>query len=234
MLFVLLGLAAGVLTTVAGLGGGVALVVLLSLVHGPHVALTTTAPALLVGNVHRLVQHWRALDRSIAGWFVVGAVPGAVLGGLLSARLPETAVAWIIVGVTAFALARGAGLVTWTPRPSMFLPFAFGAGTVAGSSGAGVIVAPVLVAGGLTGEALVATGSAAAIALHVGRISGYGMAGLFGGDTLAGSALLALGIVGGNVIGGRVRTKLGDERCMKLTHVVAVLCVVGAIASALR
>lgn len=225
----LAGLGAGALSTVAGMGGGILLVVALSLLLGPHAALATTAPALLVGNLHRLWIYRRALDRRIAGVFVAGALPGALVGGLLSAHLPERGIAWILLGVTAFALARAAGLFAWKPPPRAYFPVALGAGVLAAGSGAGVLVSPVLVAGGLGGEALIATGSAAAATMHVGRIAGYGLAGLFGGAALAVSLALGAGILGGNAAGRRLRDRLGDAWCMRITYVVLVVSVLGAL-----
>src|SRR5688572_1452872 len=60
-LVVLLGIAAGFLTTVAGMGGGLLLVTALAVVWGPHVALPVTSLALLVGNLHRLALYRRHL-----------------------------------------------------------------------------------------------------------------------------------------------------------------------------
>ncbi|MDQ3036796.1 MAG: sulfite exporter TauE/SafE family protein [Myxococcota bacterium] len=228
------GLGAGALSTVSGMGGGILLVVALSLALGPHAALATTAPALLAGNLHRLWLYRPALDRRIAGIFVIGALPGALIGGLLSAGLPERALSWILLGVTGFALGRAVGLFQWKPPAHAYLPVAFGAGVLAASSGAGILVSPMLVAGGLTGEALIATGAAAAAVMHVGRIGGYGLAGLFGGAALGVSLFLGAGILAGNGVGRRLRDRLGEARCMRVTYAVLVASVLGAIAGITR
>ena len=49
----LLGILAGILTTLAGLGGGMLLVLALSLTSSPVTELAATAPALSLGNLHR-------------------------------------------------------------------------------------------------------------------------------------------------------------------------------------
>lgn len=226
---VVAGLGAGALSTVAGMGGGILLVVGLSLALGPHAALATTAPALLAGNLHRLWLYRHALDRRIAAIFVAGALPGALIGGLVSAGLPERALQWILLAVTGFALGRAMGLFEWKPPARAYLPVAFGAGMLAASSGAGILVSPMLVAGGLTGEALIATGSAAASVMHVGRIAGYGLAGLFGGAALGVSFVLGAGILTGNATGRRVRDRIGDAWCMRVTYAVLVVSVLGAL-----
>lgn len=212
------GVLAGALTTIAAMGGGIFLVAVLSAVLGPHAALASTAPALLVGNVHRAWSFRHALDRDVARAFLVGAVPGAALGGAVSAELPPSVLGWAIVLVTAFALARTAGLFEVRVPPAFWSPFAFGAGAVAATSGAGIVVAPALVAGGLSGEALVATSASAAVAMHVGRVLGYGAGGLMGEAELGASAVLAAAILVGNVVGRRLRHRLGAQKCAQITR----------------
>ncbi|UJR81312.1 putative membrane transporter protein [Sandaracinus amylolyticus] len=229
IVLVLGGIGAGALSTMAGMGGGVLLVVTMSLALGPHAALATTAPALLAGNLHRTWLYRHAVDRGVALTFLIGALPGALVGGLVSARMPDTAIEVLLVIVTAFALARAAGKLEWKPSARAYLPFAFGAGMVAAGSGAGILVSPILVAGGLAGEALIATSSVVAATMHVGRIAGYGVAGLFGGAALVVSLLLGGGILAGNVLGGRVRARIGEAWCMRLTHLVLVVSLIAAV-----
>lgn len=224
------GLLAGALSTVTGMGGGISLVAVLSIVMGPHVALATTAPALLVGNIHRTTRHRHAIDRVVAKQFALGALPGALLGGFLSVAIPELALSVVLVLVTLLALGRSYGRFELTPRAGWVVPVAFGAGTVAATSGAGVMVAPLLVAGGLTGEALVATASFIAIVLHVGRLAGYGLSGLLGGAALTTSVVLAVFLVSGNLLGERLRAHLGKDGCEKATRITLVASFVLAVA----
>lgn len=229
-----LGVLAGALTTVAAMGGGIFLVAVLSAVLGPHVALASTAPALLVGNAERAWSFRRALDPEVTRAFLFGAVPGAAIGGAFSAELPAEALAWAIVAVTAFALARTAGHFQIAVRPAMWTPFAFGAGAVAATSGAGIVVAPALVAGGLTGEALIATSAAAAVAMHVGRVIGYGAGGILGEGELGASVALAASILLGNRVGRRLRDHLGPERCARVTQVTLVVSLLAGLLAVLR
>jgi uncharacterized protein len=213
-----LGIFGGALTTVAAMGGGIAMVALLSLLVGPHSALATTAPALLVGNVHRAYVYRRELDRKTCAAFALGALPGSALGALYVGAL---APAWLnaaLIVVTLFALARSRGLVTVEPPTWAWTPFAFAAGLIAAGSGAGVLVAPALVAGGLTEGALLATSSVIAVTMHLGRITGYGLSGLYQSAELLHSLALALGIVTGNAVGSKLRTWLGREGTDRATQ----------------
>src|SRR4051812_29179882 len=123
---VVLGLLAGVLTTLAGQGGGLFLLLGCSLLLGPHAALAITAPALLIGNLHRAVLFRRFIDRRVAGLMIAGALPGAFVGGLLAGVVPGWALQVFLVALTAVAIARALKWLSfdvprWALGPSGFV-----------------------------------------------------------------------------------------------------------------
>jgi uncharacterized protein len=226
-LLAFLGVVSGALTTMAGLGGGILLLLALSLVWGPTAALATTAPALLLSNLHRFWMFRRDLDRRVSFAFVAGALPGSVVGGALAARVPEVLLAWLMVGMTALAVTRALGLWKWQPRSSVLLPAGAGIGVLTGTSGgAGVLVAPLLMASGLTGQAYIATAALCAVAMHTGRVLAYGAGGLVTGETLVRTAVLTGALLLGNLAGKHLRLRLlDDKRAQRLemgTLIVAV------------
>jgi uncharacterized membrane protein YfcA len=201
-----LGLAAGALTTVAGLGGGQLLVLALAAILDPRLALVISAPALLVGNSHRTWMYRAHTDRRIGLAFAAGALPGSLVGGLVAVAMPSWALQVLLLVTTGLAVARAMKWYRLEPRATALAPAGFVIGAVcAASSGAGLLVAPILMATGLSGAAYVGTSAFCAVALHAGRIGGYALGGLFGGGTLASSAVLAAAILTGNLIGDRLR-----------------------------
>jgi uncharacterized protein len=234
MLLVVLGLAAGALTTVAGLGGGMLLLLVLSLLTDARTALALTAPALLLGNLHRLYLYRTRLDRRVAVAFAAGAVPGSLAGGLLTVGLPTWLLHGLMLGMTAAAVLRALGLgAAWRPGASVVGPAGLGIGAVAATSGgAGLLTAPLLLATGLTGEAYIATSSACAASMHLGRLSGYSAGGLVTGALLGQAAILGSAILAGNLIGDRLRGLVRPHASI-IEHVTLVACVTLAIAGAL-
>lgn len=222
-----LGVASGALTTVAGLGGGILLLLSLSLVWGPTAALATTAPALLLSNLHRLWMFRRDLNKRVSFSFVAGALPGSFVGGMLAARVPEAVLTWLLVVMTALAVTRALGLWKWEPRPSVLLPAGAGIGVLTGTSGgAGVLVAPLLLASGLTGSAYVATAALCAVAMHTGRVLAYGAGGLVTGETLWRTAILTGALLLGNYAGKRIRARLlDDKRAQRIEIGTLIVCV---------
>lgn len=226
-----LGVLAGALTTVAGLGGGMLLLLALSLVAGPAEALAITAPALLAGNLHRLVVHRREVDRRVAGAFALGALPGSIAGGALAVAMPPGALQMLLIAATALAVARALGLISFRPPAAALTPAGFGIGAAgATSGGAGLLVSPLLLSAGLTGTAYIATGAAAGVTMHLGRLVAYGAGGLVTRGSLLSSAALAAAILSGNLLGERARRRLDAERSRRIEVGVLVGCVALAVA----
>ncbi len=231
LLLLVLGVLAGGLTTVAGMGGGVMLVLALSLMSSPVEALALTSPALLVGNLHRLALGRRSIDRAVAVPFVLGALPGSLIGGLLAVAVPPALLQALLVLTTALALARALGWWSFRPRASALVPAGAAIGAAAATTGsAGVLVAPLMHASGLTGARYVATTAAAAVSMHIGRILGYGAGGHVTAATLSASVGLALAILAGNTLGERLRRHLSARTATHLELGVLLVCVALALA----
>jgi uncharacterized membrane protein YfcA len=226
-----LGLVAGVLTTISGQGGGLVLLLACSALVGPHVALALTSPALLLGNAHRGLLFRRSVDRGIAARMIAGAVPGAFAGGLVAGWLPGGALEVVLVVLTAVAVAKATGLLRFSVPSGALAPAGLGLGMITGTSGgAGILLAPVLLSAGLSGTSFVATASAIAVAMHVGRVVAYGVTGLLSAELVRPTLLLTCAIFAGNALGGRIRAGLGPRASVRLEYGVLVTCVLLSLA----
>ncbi|MEZ4361278.1 MAG: TSUP family transporter [Kofleriaceae bacterium] len=132
---VLIGVLAGILTTVTGVGGGMVALALLGVVMPQATALAITAAAFAVGNGHRALMYWRSVDRQVAGRFGVGLALGALGGALVVPSLPEWVLRGALVGVAGLALAQATRL-RWQRRGSNAKAGDAKAGTAALASGA--------------------------------------------------------------------------------------------------
>lgn len=234
-LLIVLGFIGGALSTVTGMGGGLLLVAVLGALHGPHSALAFTAPALLASNIHRSLMFRQHIEVRVAKAFALGAVPGAFLGGWLVPALPPWALSAVLVGATSATLARVLGLVSFRPRPATIRSGGFGIGVLAATAGgAGVLTGPLFLSAGLTGTVYVATVSVAAVSLHIGRVAGYGLGGLFDGAQVASIAVLAGALMAGNHAGKLLRRRLDARNELPLEIGALVVCTLLAVAGLLR
>jgi uncharacterized membrane protein YfcA len=237
LVLVALGLGAGALTSLAGQGGGLFLLVACSALYGPHAALTMTAPALVIGNLHRAWMYRRSIDRPIAVRMTIGGLPGALAGGLLAGALPESVFGFVLVAVTVLAIAKAVGVLRFSVPRAALAPAGFGIGAMTGTAGgAGVLLAPVLLSSGLTGAAYVGTSSLVAVVTHLGRMAAYGTVGFFSGpeagSTVGSAATLALAIFGGNAVVERMRSRISrhPKLVTGIEYVTLVACVALSVA----
>ncbi len=224
-MLLLLGAGAGLLTTTAGMGGGMLLLVGLSLSIGPAAALACTAPALLLGNLHRFTLYRRHIDRRVAVAFSAGALPGAALGGMLAGAVPRPVLGGLILASSVLAVARAVFHWRWRVGPRAMLPAGLVIGALtAATGGAGVLVAPLFLSAGLVGDVYIATIAASATVMHLGRIVGYGAVGLLDQAALGRALVLALAIPVGNILGKRLALR-DRVPAGVLEHATLVACV---------
>ena len=230
-LLVALGVLAGIVTTVAGLGGGVMLLLALSLVWDPRESLAVTAIALLIGNVHRVWLLWRQVSRPVVGAFAIGAVPGAIFGGLLAVAVPAWVVHVFMAVSTLLSIVHALSRSEWRPGPKAIAPLGLVIGVMTGAAGgAAVLTSPLFLAAGLAGESYIASLSASAVVMHVSRVFAYAIGGHVRTKTVAWAAVLALAILAGNLTGRKLRVFAQKLPQRSLEYATLVACVVLAIA----
>jgi len=222
----LLAIAAGMLTTIAGVGGGQVLLLGLAWMWDPRSALTVTGPALLIGNAHRLTLFRAHLQPRLVLPYVLGALPGSLLGGALAVQVPSSVLELAMIVMAGLAAAKV--LFGWklTAPPGALAPGGLVVGAVAATGGgAGLLGGPLLLSAGLTGRRYIAAGAAGALSMHIGRLTAYSAAGWVSLSTLGTGLALAVGIVTGNAIGKRLRGHINGETTRRIEVFAILLCV---------
>jgi len=176
-----------VLSAVAGFGGGVLLLPVFTALFGLRVAVPMLTLTQLSSNGSRAWLNRSELEWRLVGWFALGAVPLAVVGGIVLTRAPVGPLSRVLGG---FLVA----VVVWRrfnphPRkPSERTFAAVGATSGLGSAllgSVGPLTAPFFLAYGLTRGAYIGTEAASALTMHVTKIATYGV-----GDLLTARVLL--------------------------------------------
>ena len=219
-------LAASTLAAVAGFGGAAILLPVLVALFGPRDAIPILTIAQLVGNGSRVVINRDAVDRRIVGWFALGGIPAALIGGFLFAAAPLDALTRLI---GAFLLAS----VAWRhiqPRPFGALGprtftvigavFAF-ASALVGSIGP--LMAPFFLAAGLVKSAYIGTEAAATVVMHVAKLVAYGTAALLTAATVGIGLVMAPAMIVGSLVGKRIVDRLPERVFVAIIEVVLVV-----------
>lgn len=240
VLLVLAGIAAGALTTVASLGGGILVIAFMSLVWPPATVLGVTAPALFVGNASRVAMLFREVDWRTAARFAVTAVPAAFLSSLVAASLPADTLKIVVAAFLLLFVAHELGIGRGKGGGAASAPGEVGTrwlapvgGVIAGSvsglaGGAGFIASPFLLKLGLSPRALVATSAACMAIIHLTKGAGFAMAQVLTPALAPLSAALAAGIVAGNALGTRILDRMSRETFRKIL-VLAVALAAGQL-----
>jgi len=162
----------------------------------------------------------------IVGWFAIGAVPAALIGGFLFAAAPLDTLTRVI-GV--FLLAS----VAWRhlrPQPTGLLGertftiigavFAF-ASALVGS--VGPVMAPFFLRAGLVKGAYIGTEAAATVVMHVAKLVAYGTAALLTLFSVGVGLAMAPAMIAGSWIGKRIVDRLPERVFVAIIEVVLIV-----------
>ncbi|MBV1851358.1 sulfite exporter TauE/SafE family protein [Catellatospora tritici] len=221
--------ALAVLSAVAGFGGGVLLLPVFGALFGLRVAVPVLTLTQLSSNASRVWLNRRELRSSLVGWFAVGAVPCAVMGGLLLAHAPLGALKRLL-GVFLIVTVVWRRLRPRVGRPSARAFAWVGAASGLGSAllgSVGPLTAPFFLAYGLTRAAYIGTEAAAALTMHGAKLAGYGAGDLLTGRVLLLGAALTPATLAGAWVGRRIVDRVSERTFVRLVE--AGLLVAGSL-----
>lgn len=226
----LISLIAATLAAVTGFGGAAVLLPVLVSIFGIREAVPILTVAQLVGNGSRLWFNRRELDWRVVGWFSLGAVPFALLGGFLFAKAPLTALTRIL---GAFFIM----IVVWRHvrqgrvcHPT--LPAFAGIGAVASFLSAllgsvGPLMAPFFLAYGLVKGAYIGTEATCTVVMHVTKLLAYRQAAVLSPHAITVGLVLGPVMVAGSLAGKRIVDRLPERVFVWIIE--ATLLVFGAL-----
>jgi uncharacterized membrane protein YfcA len=231
--WILLGCAALVASTLAGVtgfGGAAVLLPVLVLVFGVRAAVPILTVAQLIGNGSRVWFNRTELNWKVVGWFALGGVPMALVGGLLFAKAPVPALTRLL---GAFLLL----VVVWRhlrPSRSKGFPVQAFAGIGGGASflsallgSVGPIMAPFFLAFGLVKGAYIGTEALSTVVMHMAKLVAYRQASVLPASAVwAGLALGPLMVLG-SFLGKRILDRLPERVFVALIEVVLVCAGLG-------
>lgn len=222
LLYLVVGLASGLVAGLFGLGGGVVLVpVLVTLGLPVAEAAGTSLVVVLVNASSGAFQHFRQGNVHVRRGLgmAAGALAGAPLGSFVADRLVEVALraAYLaLLVVTGLVLARRRGRA---PRPAGRLRYGWPHGLAIGAAGGflaglfgvggGIVLVPLQLALGV--EMLVAVGTSLFAMIATAGIA-LGSHVILGNVHWGWAGLLALGGLVGAPVGGHLAQRLGNRR----------------------
>jgi hypothetical protein len=218
------GLLAACVSAVAGIGVGLVLLPVLVLYLGIKSAIPILALALVAAATSRVAIYRREVDRRVAAWSILGALPSTAAGAYLFTLAPPVLLTRLL-GLLLLGILVGRRLhLRPLPmrRPVAFLPLGIAIGIVSGlASGVGPLLAPFYLSYGLRKGAYVGTVGAMALSMQLTKLAVFGGADLLTPRVLAyGLFLMPLTVLG---------TLLGKRLMLRISERVFVLLIEGVM-----
>jgi uncharacterized membrane protein YfcA len=226
LLVILSALAASLLAAVAGFGGSVILLPVLVWAVGVVDAVPILTLAQLIGNLSRVLINRHELHWTVIWRFALGAVPLAVIGGIIFAKTPAGLLVRLLgVFLILMVVYRH---TPWGRHYQMklggFVPLGAASGLISALLGTvGPLAAPFFLAYGLLKGAYIGTEAMTAVILHITKLGVYGGYSLIGARTLLiGLAIGAVMIVG-TLLGSRLLRRVPQHLFPYIIEVVLVV-----------
>ncbi len=230
-----LALAAGTLSGISGFGAGLMMSAYLLPVLGARIAVPVLAVAMVPTNFGRIWAFRRGLSLRRALPVLAGVLPGSLFGATAFAALSGP-MADLVVGVflvVTVPLRRALSGRAVMGHPAMLVAGGLVTGVLSGmTTGAGVLLIPLLLGAGLAGPALLATDAFVSGSMHVARCAGYAATGLLPLDLVILGLALGAATVPGSRLAAVIVEKLPPWRHVQILEglVIAVGLITAGLA----
>ena len=214
---------------IAGLGSAIILIPVLAFTVGIREAIPITAIAVGIQTWSRVWVNRSLIDKQVAGWFLLGAVPASVIGAMLFANLPAE---YLQKGLAVFLLAivvyRHTSLgARISIKPRWFTAVGMGQGFLSAIfGGAGPFGASFFLSYGLRRGAFVGTMASGMTGVNLVKIGVYSNYSLLDLNGLVIALLLGLIMVVGAYIGGLLINRLSDKIFVYIVELVMLVAAV--------
>lgn len=207
-------LAASVLTAVTGFGGAVIMLPVLVWTVGFENAIPVLTIAQLIGNLSRVVFNRHELNWHVIWRFSLGAVPTAIIGGIIFATAPAAALVRVLgVFLIVMVVYRHTG---WGKHQKMslrgFVPLGASSGMLSAVLGTvGPFAAPFFLSFGVIKGAYIGTEAMTAVIMHVTKLGVYGGYALISLNTLYIGLGIGVIMILGTFLGKRLLNRVPER-----------------------
>ncbi len=207
-------LVASILAAVAGFGGAVIMLPVLVWSVGIRDAIPILTIAQLIGNLSRVVLNKRELKWRVVWRFSLGAVPAAVIGGIIFATAPAAALVRLLgVFLILMVVYRH---TRWGKNARLslkgFVPLGAASGILSATLGTvGPFAAPFFLSYGLVKGAYIGTEAMTTVIMHITKLGIYGRYALVGVHTLQIGLAIGVVMILGTYLGKRLLDRVPER-----------------------
>lgn len=240
MELVVIGLAAmatAILSAMAGLGGGVILLVVVVQFFAPTVAIPVHGGIQLVANGSRAALLRKQVSWRPVLWSLVLLFPASVFGVKVATSVPDAATR-LVIGVFVLIVAWRPSLLKWRGGGELPDRVLVGVGAVSGFlnttvGASGPVTSPFFKAVTVSHVAFVATAAVAQVFAHLSKIVAFTLDDFVITDHVGVIAVGSLGVTAGSFVGTRMLDRVSEDRLNQLFKMVLTALAVRVIGQAL-
>jgi len=202
------------LAAVAGFGGAAVLLPILVLVFGVRDAIPILTVAQLIGNGSRVWFNRRELKLRVVGWFSLGGIPSALIGGMLFASAPlaylNRLLGLFLLLMVIYRHMNGSHFERMPLRG--FAPLGAVSSFLSALLGSvGPLMAPFFLSYGLVKGAYIGTEALATVVMHVTKLIAYGSTSLLTFDNIVVGVALGPIMVLGSFLGKKLVDQISES-----------------------
>ena len=205
---------AAMLAAVTGFGGAAVLLPMLVFVFGVREAVPILTVAQLIGNGSRVWFNRRELDWRVVGWFALGGVPMALVGGVLFAHAPLKALTRVLGAFLILIV-----VIRHMPKMKAFETPLRGFAIIGAASSflsallgsVGPLMAPFFLAYGLVKGAYIGTEALSTVVMHVAKLIAYRESAVLPVHAVVSGLALGPLMVAGSFAGKRVVDRIPER-----------------------
>ena len=217
---------AATLAAVAGFGGAAVLLPVLVASFGVRDAIPILTVAQLIGNGSRVWFNRHELQLPVVGWFALGAVPLAFVGGLLFAAAPLSPLTRLL-GLFLLLTVAWRHVRPGPPRRPPLRGFVLIGGLFSFLSAllgsVGPLMAPFFLAFGLVKGAYIGTEALCTVVMHVTKLVAYGQASILSARSVAIGVAMGPLMIAGSALGKRIVDRLPERAFVVIIEGVLVV-----------
>ena len=217
---------AATLAAVAGFGGAAVLLPVLVASFGVRDAIPILTVAQLIGNGSRVWFNRHELQLPVVGWFTLGAVPLAFVGGLLFASAPLSPLTRLL-GLFLLLTVAWRHVRPGPPRRPPLRGFVLIGGLFSFLSAllgsVGPLMAPFFLAFGLVKGAYIGTEALCTVVMHVTKLVAYGQASILSARSVAIGVAMGPLMIAGSALGKRIVDRLPERAFVVIIEGVLVV-----------
>lgn len=210
----LVSFASWLISTLAGGGSPLVLIPFVNFSLGAATVPPIITIGMLLGNCQRVLLFWQFIDWKVTGWYLPGAIAGAVLGAYTFTQIH---LEWLqlIIGlflVTSFFNLKGDNKPpVFQVRAWHFLPAGFFYAFISGIIGSsGPILNPFYLNYGLVKEKMVSTKAINVVIIHIAKLGTYAAFSNLDLQLIGYGLIIGIAAFPGNIFGSYILQKMND------------------------